>query len=119
MAIIPSNTQFRGDTTGVTIVEKGSTQTNDRAGIFTMQDFIDTTGGLSGSGTIGKVAKFTATDAIGDGLIDDNGTSVNNTGAGGIITNTAFGVNALLSNTTGSSNVASGYNSLRFKHHRK
>ena len=53
-------------------------------GIFTMQDFIDTTGGLSGSGTIGKVAKFTATDAIGDGLIDDNGTSVNNTGAGGI-----------------------------------
>ena len=38
MAIIPSNTQFRGDTTGVPIVEKGSAQTQARAGIFTMAD---------------------------------------------------------------------------------
>ena len=44
MATIPSNTQFRGDTSGITIVEKGSSQTNNRAGIFTMQDFIDTIG---------------------------------------------------------------------------
>mgnify|MGYP003666185563 FL=1 len=78
MAIIPSNTQFRGDTTGVPIVEKGSAQTQARAGIFTMADIAQSVGGLSGSGTIGKLAKFTATDAIGDALMYDNGASVSN-----------------------------------------
>ena len=34
MAIIPSNSQFRGDTTGVPIIQRGSAQTNDRAGYF-------------------------------------------------------------------------------------
>ena len=38
MAIIPINTQFRGDTTGVTIVDKGSSLTNARAEYFTMAD---------------------------------------------------------------------------------
>ena len=71
MAIIPSNTQFRGDTTGVPIVEKGSSQTQGRAGIFTMQDIIDTTGGVSG--TAGKVAKFATPTSLGDGLLNDDG----------------------------------------------
>jgi hypothetical protein len=38
MAIIPSNAQFIGDTTGIPITEKGSSKTNDRVGIFTMAD---------------------------------------------------------------------------------
>ena len=38
MAIIPSNSQFRGDTTGIPIIQRGSAQTNDRAGFFTMDD---------------------------------------------------------------------------------
>lgn len=42
MAIIPSNSQFRVDTTGVEIVEKGSFQTNSRASIFKMEDITDT-----------------------------------------------------------------------------
>ena len=89
MAIIPSNTQFRGDTTGVTIVDKGSSSTNARAEYFTMQDIADTVGGvpadnISGTGTANKVAKFinnTATGAhtIADSLLNDNGTSVWNT----------------------------------------
>ena len=74
MAIIPSNTQFRGDTTGVTIVDKGSSSTNARAEYFTMQDIIDTTGGVSG--TAGKVAKFATATTLGDSLLNDDGASV-------------------------------------------
>jgi hypothetical protein len=56
MAIIPNNTQFRGDTTGVAIVEKGSSQTNSRAGIFTMDDIVETVAQETQTiGTIGQV----------------------------------------------------------------
>lgn len=130
MAIIPSNTQFVGDTTGVPIVEKGSSQTNDRAGVFTMQDFIDTTGGgLSGSGTAGKVAKFTAGTTLGDGLLNDDGTSIwyngpslNDTrlaygkGAlsqGGGTYNTAIGFESQLSNVSGIYNTSIGFRTLK------
>lgn len=106
MAIIPSNTQFRGDTTGVTIVEKGSSQTQNRAGIFTMQDFIDT----KGSGTAGKVAKFTANNIIGDSLLNDNGTSVWNNGPSGSFATLAYGQNALAAGG-GAFNTAIGYQS--------
>ena len=68
---------------------------------------------ITGNGTINKVTKFTGTNTIGDGLIDDNGTSVNNTGAGNIASNTAFGLDALISNTTGAFNTASGANALQ------
>ena len=113
MAIIPNNAQFRADTTGVPIVEKGSSQTKSRAAIFTMEDIKDSVGGTTGSGTINKVTKFTSETTIGDGLIDDNGTSVNNTGAGNITSNTAFGLDALISNTTGSLNTANGNQALQ------
>ena len=112
MAIIPNNAQFRADTTGVPIVEKGSSQTKSRAAIFTMEDIKDSVGGTTGSGTINKVTKFTSETTIGDGLIDDNGTSVNNTGAGNITSNTAFGLDALISNTTGFNNTANGNQAL-------
>ena len=67
---------------------------------------------ITGNGTINKVAKFTGANTIGNGLIDDNGTSVNNTGAGGVVTNTAFGVDALIKNTSGNSNTAIGREAL-------
>jgi hypothetical protein len=38
MSIIPSNTQFIGDTTGVAIVEKRSSQVNSLSSPFTMAD---------------------------------------------------------------------------------
>tara|TARA_R110000822_G_scaffold114337_1_gene245874 strand:+ start:238 stop:1533 length:1296 start_codon:yes stop_codon:yes gene_type:complete len=44
MAIIPSNTQFIGDTTGIPIQELRSAQINALSGAFTMQDIIDTVG---------------------------------------------------------------------------
>ena len=44
MAIIPDNAQFRADTTGKTVVEKGSAQTQARAAIFTMDDIAETMG---------------------------------------------------------------------------
>ena len=93
MAIIPSNTQFRGDTTGVPIVEKGSSQTQGRAGIFTMQDIIDTTGGVSG--TTGKVAKFATPTSLGDGLLNDDGTSIWYNGPSLNDTRLAYGKGAL------------------------
>ena len=43
MAIVPSNTQFRGDTTGVPVVDKGSAQTNSRAEYYTMADIAEST----------------------------------------------------------------------------
>ena len=117
MAIIPSNTQFRGDTTGVTIVDKGSSSTNARAEYFTMQDIADTVGGvpadnISGTGTANKLAKFTGAHTIANSLLNDNGTSVWNTGAGGSVLNVAFGNEALIANT-GTSNSAIGYESLK------
>ena len=127
MAIIPSNTQFIGDTTGVPIVEKGSSQTNDRAGVFTMQDFIDTTGGISG--TAGKVAKFATSTSLGDGLLNDDGTSIwyngpslNDTrlaygkdalSLGGGTYNAAIGYESQKSNSTGVYNTSIGFRSLR------
>jgi len=130
MAIIPSNTQFRGDTTGVTIADKGSASTNARAEYFTMQDIIDTTGGgLSGSGTAGKTAKFTAGTTLGDGLLNDdgasiwyNGPSLNDTrlaygkGAlsqGGGAYNTAIGFESQLSNVSGIYNTSLGFRTLK------
>lgn len=130
MAIIPSNTQFRGDTTGVTIVDKGSASTNARAEYFTMQDIIDTTGGgLSGSGTAGKTAKFTAGTTLGDGLLNDDGTSIwyngpslNDTrlaygkGAlsqGGGNYSTAIGFESQLSNVSGIYNTSLGFRTLK------
>jgi len=111
MAIVPSNTQFRGDTTGVPIVEKGSSQTNSRSGIFTMQDFIDTIpAGLSGSGTAGKTAKFTAGTTLGDGLLNDDGTSIWYNGPSGDFRRLAYGQNALAAGG-GNFSTAIGYQS--------
>jgi len=163
MAIIPNNTQFIGDTTGIPIQEKRSAQVNALSTPFTMTDIIDTvavnvgditgvastsplTGGgtsgsvtigidqssavqdgylsstdwttfnnkgdITGSGTASKVTKWTAAGAIGNSLLNDNGTSVWNTGGGAVVTNTAFGNGALLSNTTGTKNTAVGFQSL-------
>jgi hypothetical protein len=127
MAIIPSNTQFRGDTTGVPIVEKGSSQTQGRAGIFTMQDIIDTTGGVSG--TAGKVAKFATPTTLGDGLLNDDGTSIwyngpslNDTrlaygkgalSVGGGLYNTAIGFLSQSVNSTGLYNTSLGFSALK------
>jgi trimeric autotransporter adhesin len=67
---------------------------------------------ITGNGTINQVAKFTGANVIGDGLITDNGTSVWNTGGGSIISNTAFGNDALIGNSTGTTNTAIGAFSL-------
>jgi hypothetical protein len=109
MAIIPSNTQFRGDTTGVPIVDKGSASTNARAEYFTMQDIVDTIpGGLSGSGTAGKTAKFTAGTTLGDGLLNDNGTSIWYNGTTNNATTLSYGYAAML-NGSGNYSTAIGY----------
>lgn len=69
--------------------------------------------GVIGSGTTNKVAKFTGASTIGDGLITDDGTSVYNTGGSSELTNTAFGRDALISNTTGTWNTSFGNQALK------
>ena len=53
MAIIPSNTQFVGDTSGIPIIERRSGQVNALSTPFTMEDIIETVGGGGGVGLEG------------------------------------------------------------------
>ena len=102
-----------GVLSAVTIVDSvtaGNSLVINSNGLYAPSIGVDS---ISGTGTINKVAKFTSETTIGDGLIDDNGTSVRNTGAGNIASNTAFGLDALISNTTGANNTANGNQALR------
>lgn len=67
---------------------------------------------ITGTGTVNRLAKFTAPNVIGDSLIFDNGASVNNTGAGDNTSNTAFGGDALINNTDGVNTSAFGAKAL-------
>jgi hypothetical protein len=92
MAIIPSNTQFRGDTTGVPIVDKGSASTNARAEYFTMADIAQSAGPTTNNTVYGL-------DAFKN----------NTTGQ----FNVAIGYQSLLNNTTGTLNVAVGNDAMK------
>ena len=48
MTQIPNNAQFRADTTGVPIVEKGSNSTKSRSQFYTMQDIADSVASVVG-----------------------------------------------------------------------
>lgn len=133
MAIVPSNTQFRGDTTGVPVVDKGSALTNSRAEYYTMADIAESVpisipNNVTGSGTANKVSKFTSANVIGDGLLNDdgvsiwyNGPSLNDTrlaygkaalSQGGGTYNTAIGFESQLSNVSGLYNTSLGFRTL-------
>lgn len=134
MAIVPSNTQFIGNTTGIPVVEKNSAQINSATGIFTMADIaqsvsISIPNNVTGSGTANKVSKFTSANVIGDGLLNDdgasiwyNGPSLNDTrlaygkaalSQGGGTYNTAIGFESQLSNVSGIYNTSLGFRTLK------
>ncbi len=83
-------------------------------------------GTVTGTGTTNTVPKFTASGAIGDSNIIDNGTTVTfstdaviqsitaGRGGGNEASNTAFGRSALLNNATGYANTAIGDNAMRY-----
>lgn len=83
MSIIPSDAQFRADTTGIDIVEKGSSKTNHRASFFKMEDVTQTV--LSqipgGSGVTSIIAgtNITVSPVGGTGVV-----TINSSGGGGI-----------------------------------
>jgi hypothetical protein len=66
--------------------------------------------GLSGSGTVGKVAKFTAGTTLGNGLLNDDGTSIWYNGPSPNDTKLAYGKDAL-SSGGGNYNTAIGFES--------
>jgi hypothetical protein len=121
MAIVPSTAQFRADTTGVTIVEKGSSQTQGRAGIFTMADIAQSAGPTTNNTVYGLDA-FTSNvsgannTAVGEGTLIFNTTGSFNTalGSGALqdadtgISNTALGSSSLFTCYAGNSNTAIG-----------
>jgi|TARA_R110002167_G_scaffold43706_2_gene131951 hypothetical protein len=107
MAIVPSTAQFRADTTGVTIVEKGSGLTNARAALFTMQDIVDTIGG-GGPTTNNTVYGLNAFEQNINGVnnvaIGSESMRLNQIGS----YSTAVGQASLLNNVSGQNNTALG-----------
>ncbi len=87
MATVPSNAQFRADTTGVTVEQLGSEQTNARAAFFTMADIAESAG-PSTNNTVYGLDAFRS----------------NTSGAG----NVAIGWESLRNLQSGSENVAVG-----------
>jgi hypothetical protein len=79
---------------------------------------------ITGTGTLNTMPKFTAGSVLGNSTISDDGTVVTisspvkiqtltlGSGGGAISTNTVFGKDALLANTTGVNNTAIGFESL-------
>ena len=78
MATIPSGQKFHTIAADVDTMNRGSASANADRTIFTMADIAASvpSSGLSGSGTAGKVSRFTASDTIADSLIGDDGTTV-------------------------------------------
>ena len=79
---------------------------------------------ITGTGTLNTMPKFTGGSVLGNSTISDDGTVVTisspvkiqtltlGSGGGAISTNTVFGKDALLANTTGVNNTAIGFESL-------
>jgi hypothetical protein len=77
MATIPPGQKFHTIAADVDTMNRGSASANADRTIFTMADIVASIPiGLSGSGTAGKVSRFTASDTIADSLIGDDGTTV-------------------------------------------
>ena len=78
MATIPPGQKFHTIAADVDTMNRGSASANADRTIFTMADIAASvpSSGLSGSGTAGKVSRFTASDTIADSLIGDDGTTV-------------------------------------------
>lgn len=107
----------------------------DKVSLITASDFVTNyvvpkVGGLSGSGTAGKTAKFTTPTSLGDGLLNDDGTSIwyngpslNDTrlaygklalALGGGTYNTAIGFESQSVNSTGVYNTSLGFRASKF-----
>ena len=127
MAIIPSNTQFRGDTTGVTVVDKGSASTNARAEYFTMADIAESTQPTTNNTVYGFEAfesntSGTLNTALGFQVLRNNTIANSNVGVGAEAlrdnisggNNIGIGVAALQRLTTGVENTAIGFLSFLF-----
>ena len=127
MATVPSNAQFRADTTGVTVEQLGSEQTNARAAFFTMADIAESAGPTTNNTAYGLEAfqsntSGTLNTAIGFQVLKNSTTAGTNVGVGAEAlrdnisggNNIGIGVAALQQLTTGVENTAIGFLSYLF-----
>jgi hypothetical protein len=95
MAQIPLDEKFVGLSASTPTFEKRSALINSESQTYTMQDFIDTVGGLP------SYVEYNQTDK-----------TIWNNGKGNIDTNLSFGEDVLQNNTTGSANTGYGFRAL-------
>jgi len=99
----------------------GLTFISGDGGLFDRNDYIISmfssggggSGNVSGFGTTNKVSKWINPNTISDSILSDDGASVWNNGGSGIVSNTAFGQDSLISNTTGTWNSTLGFEALK------
>jgi hypothetical protein len=116
-SLASDDTIIVGDTSDVSEVAKSITFANFQAGLPYLQNVVEDTTPQAGGNFDLQTNKVVGNggseglsiSALGDGLL--NGITVGR-GPGNVATNTAFGSNALISNTTGNKNAAYGQNTL-------
>jgi len=106
MATIPDTQQFHTVAGKVDTANKGSELANADRRSYTMQDIKDTVsagGGVDGSGTAGKLSKWSDANTLTDSLVSESGSLVTVTGNLGV---TGGAVAANYNLTPGSTNTA-------------
>jgi hypothetical protein len=114
MATIPLGTKFIGLAANYPTVERRSALINDESEAYTMQDIIDTVGGLPSFIEYNDTNKTVWNNGINNNIESTSfgqEAMISGTSSAG---NTAYGYRALRLNATGSNNVAVGNDTLSF-----
>jgi len=114
MATIPDTQQFHTVASKVDTANKGSALANSDRRSYTMQDIKDTVsvgGGVDGSGTAGKLSKWSDANTLTDSLVSESGSLVTvggALGATGAILGSSLNLSAGTTNTAPASASATG-----------
>jgi len=114
MATIPDNQQFHTVASKVDTANKGSALANSDRRSYTMQDIKDTVsagGGVDGSGTAGKLSKWSDSNTLTDSKVSESGSVVTIAGvmsATGTAIAAGFSLTPTTTNTAPASATATG-----------
>lgn len=102
MATVPLTNRFHTTTAQVPTVNLGSALANSDRETYSMQDIVDTvtlTGGVDGSGTAGRLTKWSDANTVTDSIISESGSALTATATffevTGTVKGTDFSVAAL------------------------